>query len=137
MEKFEREHRERVRELAAGCVVLLRSDGTFPLESACDVALYGGGARRTVPGGTGSGEVNTRFNVSVEKGLEKAGFHITTKDWLTRYDQVYDAARRRFVNDIRKKARAAHVNAVSFGMGAVMPEPEYRIPLTGAGDTAV
>ena len=137
MEKFEREHRERVRELAAGCVVLLRSDGSFPLESACDVALYGGGARRTVPGGTGSGEVNTRFNVSVEKGLEKAGFHITTKDWLTRYDQEYAGARRRFVNDIRKKARAAHVNAVSFGMGAVMPEPEYRIPLTGAGDTAV
>ena len=137
MEKYEREHRERVRELAAGCVVLLRSDGSFPLDAACDVALYGGGARRTVPGGTGSGEVNTRFNMSVEKGLEKAGFHITTKDWLTRYDQEYAAARRRFVNDIRKRARAAHMNPVSFGMGAVMPEPEYRIPLTGTGDTAV
>ena len=137
MEKYEREHRERVRELAAGCVVLLRSDGSFPLKKPCDVALYGGGARRTVPGGTGSGEVNTRFNVSVEKGLEKAGFHVTTKDWLTRYDQTYAEARRRFVSDIRKRARAAHINAVSFGMGAVMAEPEYRIPLTGAGDTAL
>ncbi len=137
MEKFEKAHRDAVRALAAGCTVLLRSDGSFPLDVPCDVALYGSGARRTVTGGTGSGEVNTRFNVSVERGLERAGFRVTTKDWLALYDREYAKARKRFVSELKARARALHVNPIVESMGAVMPEPEYRIPLTGTGDTAV
>ncbi len=136
MEEFERAHLEKVRALAPECVVLLRSDGTFPLDAPCDVALYGG-ARRTVPGGTGSGEVNARFNVSVEKGLERAGFHVTTKDWLSRYEKERAKARKSFLSGIRSEARKAGVDPISYGMGAVMPEPEYRIPLTGTGKTCI
>ena len=40
----------------------------------------------TVKGGTGSGDVNSRSVVNVEQGLEEAGFTVTTKDWLGRYD---------------------------------------------------
>ncbi len=137
MEKFEREHWNTVRSLAPECAVVLRTDGSFPLNAPCDTALYGRGGRHTVPGGTGSGEVNTRFNVSVEKGLEAAGFHIVTKDWLSQYDAAYAQARVRFLRDIRAKARKAHVNPVVMGMGASMPEPEYRLPLTGAAEVCV
>ena len=137
MEEFERTHRNAVRALGADCTVLLRSDGAFPLDAPCDVALYGSGARRTVPGGTGSGEVNTRFNVTVERGLEGAGFHVTTKSWLADYDKAYAAARKKFISDLKAEAKKVGINPITYAMGAVMPEPEYSIPLTGAGDTAI
>ena len=76
-EAYEREHSAFVRSRGAECTVLLRSDGTFPVEEPCRIALYGSGARNTVKGGTGSGEVNSRYSVSVEEGLEKAGFTVT------------------------------------------------------------
>ncbi len=135
--QYEKEHAAAVRELAAECTVLLKKDGRFPLASPGRIALYGSGARRTVKGGTGSGEVNSRYFVNVEQGLENAGFTITTKAWLDAYDRKADEARRLFVKEIRARARAKHVLAVMEGMGAVMPEPEYELPLDGAGDTAV
>lgn len=74
-------------------MVLLENDGTLPFEKPCRLALYGNGARGTVRGGTGSGEVNARKTVTVEEGLENAGFTVTTKDWLDRYDAVRRQAR--------------------------------------------
>ena len=76
----EREHRDLLRRLAPECMVLLKSDGTFPLEAPCKVALYGSGARETIKGGTGSGDVNVRHYTTVEEGLENAGFTVTTKE---------------------------------------------------------
>ena len=82
MEHYEVEHKERVRALSPECMVLLKSDGSFPLSAPGKIALYGNAARKTIKGGTGSGDVNTRHYVSVEEGLENAGFSITTKGWL-------------------------------------------------------
>ena len=48
--EYEREHRDLLRRLAPECMVLLKSDGTFPLEAPCKVALYGSGARETHQG---------------------------------------------------------------------------------------
>ena len=76
---YEREHLKRLRAGLAECTVLLKSDGSFPLKEPAELALYGSGARHTVKGGTGSGEVNSRFFVNVENGLEDAGFRLTTK----------------------------------------------------------
>ena len=82
----ERSHSDSVRRIAGECMVLLENDGTLPLSGPQKVALYGNGARATVKGGTGSGEVNSRYSVSVEQGLEEAGFEITTKQWLAEQD---------------------------------------------------
>ena len=76
MNPHEDEHRAKVRALAPGCAVLLRSNGDFPLDAPGELALYGGGARHTVMGGTGSGEVNARCFVSAEEGLRCAGFTV-------------------------------------------------------------
>lgn len=91
----EREMRnmERSRKIASQGMVLLQNDGTLPVQNVKKVALFGNGARRTVKGGTGSGDVNSRTVVSVEQGLEAAGFTVTTKGWLDRYDAAVEAAR--------------------------------------------
>ena len=134
---YEREHLAVLRDSLAECTVLLKSDGSFPIETAGELALYGSGARQTVKGGTGSGEVNSRFFINVEDGLEQAGFRLTTKAWLDAYDNMRVQARKAFLAEIKKKAKEHHTNAIVEGMGAVMPEPDYEFPLDGAGDTAV
>ncbi len=64
---YEKKHLETLRKLLPECTVLLKSDGTFPLDAPEPVALFGEGARHTVKGGTGSGEVNSRYFVNVEQ----------------------------------------------------------------------
>ena len=135
--EYELEHANTVRNLAPECTVLLKKDGSFPLESPGKIALYGSGARRTVKGGTGSGEVNSRYFVTVEEGLGQAGFEITTKAWLDAWDDTVAAAKKDFAAEIRARAKKKHTMAVLEGMGAVMPEPEYSFRLYGDGDTAV
>ena len=79
----ERKNAGIVRGLQAECTVLLKKNGDFPLSGPCSIALYGNGARNTLRGGTGSGEVYSHFTVSIERALEKAGFTITTKNgWM-------------------------------------------------------
>lgn len=100
MNPYETEHADIVRHLAAECTVLLKRDGKFPLPSAGKIALYGSGARRTVKGGTGSGEVNSRYFISVEEGLKKAGFEITTNPWLDTWDEIVMTARKSFIKEM-------------------------------------
>ena len=137
MEEYEREHAQRIRRLGAECTLFLKRNGDFPLTGPGNIALFGSGARRTVKGGTGSGEVNSRYFVTAEQGLEDAGFTVTTKYWLETYDALYRGARERFVRELKEKARREHKIAAAEFFGAVMPEPEYSIPLYGEGDTAV
>ena len=81
MYQYEEEHLRQLRTFLPECTVLLKSNGAFPLTSPRRIALYGNGARHTQKGGTGSGEVNSRFFVTVEQGLEAAGFTISTNSW--------------------------------------------------------
>lgn len=137
LQPYEKEHLKTLRTLLPECTVLLKSDGSFPLPTAGKLALYGNGARHTLKGGTGSGEVNSRYFVTVEEGLRQAGFEITTDNWLNGYDDVRVEAKKQFLKDIKTRAREKHTNVIIEGMGAVMPEPEYDLPLDGDGDTAV
>lgn len=91
-------HMSMSRNLAGECVVLMENDGTLPLSKTCALALYGSGARHTIRGGTGSGDVNTRSIVNIEQGLENAGFKITTKNWLDRQDARHEQARKDYFN---------------------------------------
>ena len=88
METYEIDHLDIVRALAPECMVLLRSDGALPLTEPGQIALFGSGARHTVKGGTGSGDVNSRHVTTIEEGLEAAGFTIVTRPWLEAYDRV-------------------------------------------------
>ena len=85
---LELENRELSRVAARNGFVLLENDGTLPLERK-PIALYGAGARMTVKGGRGSGEVRNRYSVTIAEGLENAGYTILTKSWLDRFDKYY------------------------------------------------
>ena len=129
METYEIDHLNAVRALAPECMVLLRSDGAFPLAEPGEIALFGSGARGTIKGGTGSGDVNSRHVTTIEEGLESAGFTIVTRPWLEAYDRVRAQAHQDFISDIRAEAAERGVPAIMIGMGSVMAEPEYTIPL--------
>ena len=134
---YERQHLEQLRALAPECTLFLKRSGKLPLPGPCEIALYGSGARHTVKGGTGSGEVNSRSFLNIEESLSQAGFQILTKDWLDRYDAVRKDAYAAFLKKIRSDARKHRTSPLIEGMGAVMPEPEYEIPLEQRCNTAV
>ena len=93
------------RRVAGECMVLLENDGTLPLREVGRIALYGSGARQTVKGGSGSGEVNSRNSVNIEHGLENAGFTVTTKNWLDRQDVWYRQAKQDYLDWIPRFAK--------------------------------
>lgn len=135
--EYEKKHTEAVKKSLAECTVLLKKDGTFPLEQPGKIAAFGSGVRYTVKGGTGSGEVNSHYAVNIEEGLKQAGFEITTGAWLDAYDQTRIEAKKAFVRQMKAEAKAAHQNVMIYAMGKAMPEPNYEIPLEGEGDTAI
>lgn len=137
MQYYEINHIEKVRAISPECMVLLKTDGSFPLDAPGKIALYGNAARKTIKGGTGSGDVNVRHYVSVEEGLENAGFTVTSKGWLDGYDALWSDANKAFRAKIKKKIEAEGISAIMLGIGAIMQEPEYDLPLDGDGDTAI
>ena len=134
---YENEHYTKIREISPECMVLLKSNGDFPLESPCKIGLFGSGARQTLKGGTGSGDVNSRTVASIEVGLERAGFTLTSKDWLDAYDTERAVAHARFINGIKEKAKQIGVPSLFIGMGKVMPEPEYDIEFNEIPDVCI
>lgn len=134
---FEIEHIEAVRRIAPECTLFLKRDNdVFPVKTD-KVALYGSGARKTIKGGTGSGDVNVRHFVTIEEGLENAGFTVTSKEWLDAYDHHMAESRAAFVDSVKREAAELGINAVMYGLGKPMPEPEYEFPIEAEGELAV
>ena len=134
---YEIEHTRMIREIAPESTVLLKKDGSFPINEAGDIAVYGNGARHTIKGGTGSGDVNVHHFVTIEEGLENAGFHIVTKDWMDQYDEVLYHAKKAFYNGLKEQAKAVGLPVTMIAVGKVVPEAEYEIPIETECDTAI
>lgn len=82
---------QRSRQIAAQTMVLLKNDGILPLKSGEKLAIYGKGARHTIKGGTGSGDVNSREVITVEQGLKEAEFTVCDGGWLDKMDALNTA----------------------------------------------
>ena len=134
---YERDHLARVRAGLAECMVLLRKDGSFPLEAPCKLAAFGNGVRHSVKGGTGSGDVNAHAVVDIERGLANAGFELASTTWLDAYDERRLEAKAAFRKQLKREAKAAGDNVITYAMGAIMPEPDYSIPLDYSADAAI
>lgn len=137
MENYEIKNLKSIYEYLAECTVLLRSNGAFPLSKPCDISLYGNGARKTIKGGTGSGEVNSRFFVNVEEGLKNKGFNIKTTDWLDSYDKEYLKMKKGFKRYLKGVAKEKKQPLFIASMGEVMPEGEYNINIDVKSDIAI
>lgn len=130
---YETAHAQFVREHAAECALFLKRSGDFPV-SPCTINLYGSGARRTVKGGKGSGDVNVRTFTTIEQGLKDAGFTIMTEDWLTAYDRVAEENFENFYNDLKAQAAQWGMPPEALLMFTPKPPVFYDIPLTGEGE---
>ena len=73
-----------------GMVLLENNNNVLPMASSGNVALFGGGAAKTVKGGTGSGDVNQRSVTSVWDGFKNAGYNVTSESWLNEFEAYYD-----------------------------------------------
>lgn len=129
-EESERERKNRglARRFAAEGMVLLKNEGrVLPLREGSRVALYGAGASKTVKGGTGSGDVNSRRDVSVCEGLKNAGFEITTEKWIADYDRLFERKRLEWRDGIVRAVKDAGVEE-AFNVYARSP---FRFPVGG------
>ena len=134
IQPFESEHIAAVRRAAPECMVLLRHDGSFPVQPG-RIAAFGSGVRHTVKGGTGSGDVNVRAFSTVEQGLISAGFELTSGAWLDAYDRVLADAQTAFQKHLEQIQAEDDAPLATFGL--TMLEPEYDLDLTAEGDMAI
>ena len=124
---LEKENQALVRSLAGECMVVLENDGALPLgKEERTIVLYGSGARNTVKGGTGSGDVNSREVINIYEGLKAEGFNILSDDWLDRYDKTLEDATNAYMADINEKAAKQHVPPIMimFSTPFVAPDEE-------------
>lgn len=120
--ELEQRNRKIAFEAATEGIVLLENHGCLPLKP-CKLALYGAGAQYTIKGGSGSGEVNVRHNVSTIEGLETAGFDIVTKNWISRYDKLWKTGKQNFLKSVRRKLWWPTAKRLDALLGT-----EYRYP---------
>ncbi len=102
--KMELDNQAKVRSFAGECVVVLENNGVLPLEDAGKIALYGNGARHMIKGGTGSGDVNSRYIANIEDGLKEAGFAVTSTSWLDRFDAAFIRNQEEYMAKIKRLA---------------------------------
>lgn len=139
----EQKHAALARKAATEGFVLLQNDGTLPLQTK-KIALYGMGARKTIAGGEGSGDVAPRYKVSIEQGLEQAGYEITSKSWLDDYDREYETTYEAYREMVEEKIAdiknpieqipAAHTYKYRYPSGRLIHEQDV---LESDTDTAV
>ena len=103
-------HAEVTRQSAAEGMVLMKNDGVLPFtEKIKNVALYGITSYDFIAGGTGSGNVNHAYVVSLLDGLKNGGYTVSD-DLKTAYETYLNdckAAKEKEIAEMEKKDKQA------------------------------
>ena len=114
-----------MREYASECTLFLKKNDEFPIDKPGKVLLIGSGARNTLKGGLGSGDVESKYITTCEQGLEKAGFTITSKEWLNKYPHLKKERITEHISHI-----AALLENYKGSPFVMMAFPEYNIDIS-------
>ena len=120
-------HAAVTRQSAAEGMVLMKNNETLPLkESVKNVALYGCTSYDFIAGGTGSGNVNHAYVVSLLDGLKNGGYTVS-EEMKTAYEQyIADAkeARKKAIEEMAKKD-PKNAMLASFMPGTLPAEKQF------------
>ena len=120
-------HAAVTRQSAAEGMVLMKNNEALPLkESVKNVALYGCTSYDFIAGGTGSGNVNHAYVVSLLDGLKNGGYTVS-EEMKTAYEKyIADCkeARKKEIEEMAKKDKQAAMLA-SFMPGTLPAEKQF------------
>lgn len=110
-------HAQITRQAAADGMILLENNQALPIDSKINkLALFGSLSYNLIAGGTGSGDVNKAYIVSLNEGLINAGYSLDQK-----LDEIYTP----FVNEelgrVREKMKDNPLTLVP-----LMPQPQLK-----------
>jgi beta-glucosidase len=83
-----KQHAQISRQVASEGIILLKNEGVLPMATIKKIALFGNNSYELIAGGTGSGDVNKSYMISLDKGLENASYFVHA-NLATTYKNYY------------------------------------------------
>ena len=99
--KREEENDNLALKIAKEGIVLLENDNTLPLKTK-ELALYGLGAIFTCFGGTGSGEVRSRFKINILDGFLNHNIKVLSTNYLKELKDAVNISFNKYKKELKQ-----------------------------------